>query len=213
MFFSVNIPFRDHEVADYERRRYRGWDQRLVHHREMKILKKFLGIIAASRPGNTSAYALDSPCGYGRFARLLIDHNFRLASSDLSLAMVQRARLKDTSPRIPVGIVSNLTQGLPFKTNAFTLVFSMRFFHHLHHSADRRSALAEFARASGGWVILSYYQANPLHRLERALRRKIKREEAESAGLEIVNVRPLFRGIHAQHIALLRKIGILESDF
>lgn len=221
MFFLVDLPFQEHEVADYERRRYRGWDQRIVNRREMYILKKLLRLVTASPSAQIPAFALDAPCGYGRFTRLLVDRHFRMVSSDLSLAMVQRARAKDTTSGIPIGVVANLTEGLPFRAGAFGLVFSMRLFHHLHQSADRRRALVEFARISEVWTILSYYQTNPLHRLQRALRRKIKksktrikmirrrelREEAQSAGLEVVKIRPLFRGIHAQHIVLLKKFG------
>ncbi|MEW5900385.1 MAG: hypothetical protein AB1715_02860, partial [Acidobacteriota bacterium] len=79
--------------------------------------------------------------------------------------------------------------------------------------------LAEFGRVSSGWLILSYYQANPLHKAQRVLRRRVKRRktqikmisesefqaEVEAAGFRAVRVFPLFRGIHAQHIALLKK--------
>jgi hypothetical protein len=95
----------------------------------------------------------------------------------------------------------------------------MRFFHHLHRSEERRRALAEFAAASGAWLVISYYQANALHLLQRRLRRlagksraRIKmisrrefEEEAGAAGWEIVRVFSLFRGLHAQRIALLKK--------
>jgi SAM-dependent methyltransferase len=218
MFFSVSTGFQAQEVADYERRRYRGLDQRLVNAREMRILKKLLSMCppdAADGP----ARALDAPCGYGRFTGLLDKAGFTIFAADLSVAMVRRARARGPIAARPVGIVSNLTQGLPFRPGSFSLVFSMRFFHHLHESPARRAALAEFARATREWLIVSYYQANPLHLAQRAVRRKILRKttrikmisgsefrgEAASAGFEIVRVVPLFRGLHAQHIALLRK--------
>jgi hypothetical protein len=84
---------------------------------------------------------------------------------------------------------------------------------------DRRRALEEFAHASSSWLVLSYYQANCLHLLQRKLRRVVRRSrtrikmitraefesEARAADFEIVRIFPLFRGIHAHHIALLRK--------
>lgn len=219
MFFSVKMTFQDHEVADYERRRYRGFDQRWVHGREMRILRKALRIIQDEEPGRSSDLALDAPCGYGRFSALLIDAGYRPVSSDLSPAMVRRARAKDPISPAPLGVVADLTRGLPVRAGAFPLVFSLRFFHHLHKPEERRIALREFARASAGWLILSFYQANPLHRAQRALRRRIKksrtrikmisarefREEAAGAGFRVIRVFPLIRGIHAQHIALLKK--------
>lgn len=222
MFFSVKIGFQEHEVARYEKRRYRGLDQRLVHARETRILKRLLRAIAEASGAGGPGIALDAPCGYGRFAGLLGDAGYELFATDLSLAMVRRASAPRLSPTILIGIVSNLTQGLPFRRDAFDLVFSLRFFHHLHTSPERLSALSEFARASREWLIVSYYQANPLHLAQRAVRRKVLRKktrikmitagefrgEAASAGFEVVRVVPLLCGIHAQHIALLRKTGV-----
>jgi SAM-dependent methyltransferase len=220
MFFSANVPFQEHEVADYERRRYRGLDQRWVHRREVKILRRAIGLIRSEEPGKPSGLALDAPCGYGRFSGLLVEAGYRPVSCDLSLAMVRRACAKDLFSQIPMGIVGNVIRGLPVRAGAFPLIFSLRFFHHLHQREERRAAFSEFARASAGWLILSFYQANPLHRAQRTLRRRIKksrtrikmitsrefRGEAAGAGFRVVRVFPLFRGIHAQHVALLRKV-------
>ncbi len=221
MSSSAKTTFRDDEVADYERRRYRGLDQRLVHSREKAILSRMLESIVASAPAPRAGLplALDAPCGYGRFTGLLADAGFLPVSSDLSPAMVRRARSKDVNSINPIGIVSNLTAGLPFRSGVFRLVFSLRFFHHLHRTEDRRRALGEFARVSGGWILLSFYQANVLHLFQRRLRRLVKRSrtrikmigraefesDLRAAGLEIVRIVPLFRGLHAQHIALLKR--------
>ncbi len=166
-----------------------------------------------------TARALDAPCGYGRFGGLLGEAGYSVFAADLSVAMVKRARAHGAAPTSPIGIVANLTQGLPFRRGVFSLVFSMRFFHHLHESPARRAALAEFARATREWLIVSFYQANLLHLAQRAVRRKVLgkktrikmisgrefREEAAASGFEVVRIVPLFRGLHAQHIALLRK--------
>ena len=219
MFSSAERPFLDHEVADYERRRYHGLDQRLVHGREVRILKRALRLIRDAEMKTPSGLVLDAPCGYGRFSGLLSEAGYRPVSCDLSLAMVKRARAKDQISPIPMGIVGNVPQGLPVRSGAFPLVFSLRFFHHLHQPEDRRAALREFAGASASWLILSFYRATPLHRAQRALRRRLKksrtrikmitarefRDETAEAGFRVVRVFPLFRGIHAQHIALLRK--------
>jgi SAM-dependent methyltransferase len=219
MFFSVKLPFKEQEVADYERRRYRGLDQRIVHRREVKILRTMLGLVEDASPTTPSAYALDAPCGYGRFSALLLERQARLVSCDLSLAMVERAIRRGDISTVPMGTACNMTEGLPFQPGVFRLILSMRLFHHLHQSEERLSVLREFARTSAGWLILSFYQVNPLHRIQRKLRRKIKRsktrikmitrrefeEETEEAGFRVVRVVPLFRGIHAHHIALLKK--------
>jgi ubiquinone/menaquinone biosynthesis C-methylase UbiE len=133
--------------------------------------------------------------------------------------MVERAGEKHArSGKIP-GVVADAKQGLPFPHDVFSLVFSMRFFHHLHDKSDREAILKEFSRVTSDWVILSFYQRNALHVIQRKLRRRIMKkktrimmiprkefyQEIEDAGLSLIKVVPLFRGIHAHHIALLKK--------
>ncbi len=210
-----NRPFTEAEVADYERRRYRGLDQRWVHGREWRILRTFL---AAVRPLPT-ARILDLPCGYGRFARLLGEAEGRIVSADLSPAMVQKALERQGAAAVPLGVVADAKQGLPFRDGSFGLIFSVRFFHHLHEDEDRRAVLGEIARATSEWAVVSYYRLNPLHRLQRSMRRALKRTrtnirmipadvfrgEAEAAGFRMMKARALFPGLHAQTFVLLRK--------
>ena len=211
----MNTPFKKHEVDKYERRRYRGIDQRLVHGREMRILRRILHKI-----GPSSLPVLDIPCGYGRFSKLLQERGFSLISSDLSFPMVKRATEKQKEPGGILGIVVDAKKGLPFKRDVFFLLLSMRFFHHVHEKDEREVILKKFFRVTSDWVILSYYQKNLLHILQRKLRRRVMRkktrikmvsrrefhEEIRGAGLRVVKVFPVFRGMHAHHIALLRKI-------
>jgi len=206
--------FGDGEVRDYERRRYRGWDQKLVDAREKKIIRRLLE--GKSRKG---AFILDVPSGYGRFSGLLGEEASFLVSCDLSLSMVKRTLERQGKKEGHAGIVADATGGLPFKTGAFDGVCSMRFFHHLHREEDRRRVLDELARVSSEWVILSFYRANFLHRLQRWARKKMKksrtrikmvpgkafREEIRAAGFQAEKTQPLFRGIHAQHILSARK--------
>jgi len=220
---SAGASFDKHEVEDYERKRYRGIDQRVVHGREMRILRRILRRIEVNgqRGGADPQHALDIPCGYGRFSRLLQENGFFLVSSDLSFHMVKRAVDRHDNPeRIP-GVVADAKQGLPFKPDKFFLLFSMRFFHHLHEKEDREAVLKEFGRVTSGWMVLSYYQRNWLHLVQRKVRKRVMnkktkikmisrpefQEEIKGAGFEVVKVFPLFRGIHAHHIALLKKQG------
>ena len=214
---NKRVGFQEHEVEEYERKRYRGIDQRIVHFRERSILRKYLDNLDDS-PG----LILDLPCGYGRFSELLHSTNLPVVNCDISFFMVKRARNKTQEPErlSRMGVVADAKTGLPFKSNVFRCVFSLRFFHHLHESADRENILREFFRVSSEWVILSYYQMNVLHLLQRKLRRKLKRSrtsikmvspedirsEIAGAGLEAVKVKSLVKGLHAQRIALLKKI-------
>ncbi len=71
---KVSEPFHKHEVEEYERKRYQGLDQRIVNTREQSILKKFLEQITKKKD-----LALDLPCGYGRFSKLLRGQGLRPA--------------------------------------------------------------------------------------------------------------------------------------
>lgn len=217
MSTSTSRPFTPAEVADYERRRYRGLDQKLVHGREMRILGKMLNAAAPLRPGRV----LDMPCGYGRFSGLLGETGARRVSSDFSRAMVAQA-LRRPDSADAAGAVADAKKGLPFADGAFGLVFSVRFFHHLREAEHRRAVLGELARVTSAWAVVSYYRLNPLHRWQRALRRAVKRgrtrismipasefrEEAERAGFRVTRSRALFPGLHAQCFVLLRKEGV-----
>ncbi|MBM3297200.1 MAG: class I SAM-dependent methyltransferase [Candidatus Aminicenantes bacterium] len=221
MSTSADRPFTVPEVADYERRRYRGLDQRLVHGREMRILRSLLG---AARPLR-SAPVLDMPCGFGRFSGLLEETGGRVVSGDYSGAMVAQALRRRTSAAPPLGVVTDAKRGLPFADGVFGLVFSIRFFHHLREREHRRAVLGELARVSGEWAVISYYRLNPLHRGQRILRRAVKRsrtrismisgsefrEDAARAGFRTVISRSLFPGLHAQTFVLLKKENTKRS--
>jgi SAM-dependent methyltransferase len=216
---SSSRAFKEHEVKEYEQKRYRGIDQKLVHRKETRILERLLGRIP---PG--SGNALDIPCGYGRFSSLLGKKGWNFISCDFSFSMVKRAKAsRQENKRLKNwGVVADAKQGLPFKENTFSVLLCMRFWHHVHDPSERKAILGFFSGVTSEWVILSFYRVNALHRLQRRFRRKLKKSptrikmisreefnnEIKDAGFECLEVAPLFRGIHAQHVALLKKIKI-----
>ncbi len=218
MFSSTSLPFTEPEVADYERRRYRGFDQRLVHTREMRILAGFMDRVMAGRLRPDRV--LDAPCGFGRFTAILRRSGAEVVSCDLSRAMVKRALARIPAGGRAWGAAADIKRGLPFRAGDFGLTFSVRFFHHLHQPSDRLAVLGEMARVTSQWAVVSYYRLNPFHRLQRKLRRALRhsrtrikmltseefRLEAQRAGFHVVRAVPLFRGIHAQQFVLLEKM-------
>ena len=208
------VGFKEEEVKDYEQRRYRGLDQRIVAWRERKILKNLL-----KRIDNHPLRVLDLPSGYGRFSDLLLEQGFSLVSCDLSFYMVKRALARTKTGDRQWAVVADAKKGLPFKKNSFFLLLSMRFFHHLHSRPERESILRQFTYLSCRWLIISYYKRTFFHLLQRKLRRKIKKsktrlkmlsadefeEEIAQAGWRLVKECSLWKGLHAQHIALLEK--------
>lgn len=206
--------FEKHEVETYERKRYRGWDQRLVDAREQKILKKIFRKI-----GKDLKKVLDLPSGYGRFSDLVLGQGMSLVSCDLSFHMARRARERGSKSGWHQAVAADAKRGLPFKDAAFDGLLSLRFFHHVQEPEGREAILREYARVSSGWLILSFYQKNFLHSLQRRMRKKIKKtrtkikmlerkileREVEKAGFQKQASFPLFRGLHAQQILLLKK--------
>jgi SAM-dependent methyltransferase len=219
-------------VRDYEKKRYRGIDQRIVQAREIRILKKIFRSVKGTRPG--PGPILDLPCGYGRFSSFLLGQGLGLVNTDLSFHMVKRACQKieeaggavsgdgsvpGPSPKHALGVVGNAKQGLPFRKDVFPVVFSIRFFHHVHDPPERETILGEFLRVSSAWAVVSFYRMNALHLFQRRLRRLVNKsrtrikmiepgrfeQEAEAAGFEVMKIYPLIRGVHAYHIALLKK--------
>lgn len=162
---------------------------------------------------------LDLPCGYGRFSYFFLERRFPLVSSDFSFYMVKRARDRSSQEGFHNGVVADAKGGLPFKRNSFSVLLSMRFFHHLQSKEERDFILKEFSYVSAEWLILSFYKKTLFHFLQRKLRRKVKKsrtrismisnrefkEETAKAGFRVVKNFPLFRGIHAHHIVLLEK--------
>jgi len=208
------VGFKEEEVKDYEQRRYRGLDQWIVDWKEKKILKTLL-----KRIDNHPLRVLDMPSGYGRFSKLLLEQSFTLISCDLSFYMVKRALAKTRTKGRQWAVVADAKKGLPFKKDSFSFLLSMRFFHHLHSRPEREYILKQFISLSCRWLIISYYKRTFFHLLQRKLRHKIKKsktrikmlsgyefeEEIAQAGWRLVKECSLFKGLHAQHIALLEK--------
>jgi len=215
-------PFTRQEVIHYEKKRYKGIDQRLVHARENHILAQLFKKI-----DNTPGTALDIPCGYGRFSNFLREKGFIPVSLDYSYQMVTRAVEASKNDHGSLGIAADAKKNLPFKSNSFNVLFSMRFFHHVHEPHEREFILKEFARVSQKWVVFSYYQTSCFHLFQRRLRKTFNKDQAnikmisrdelqslsEKAGLKILRVIPVLKGIHSQNIALLSKSSGRQPGF
>lgn len=195
------------------RRRYGSPDQRLVHERELRVVRELLR--GRARPREV----LDSPCGYGRLAPLIqelqpkqvlfLDRNpLRLEALAVSPLLAQgSARLR-----------GDLLAGLPLREGAVELSFCFRFLQHLRSAQLRRTALSELRRVTRGALISSYYRAGGLHQLSQqvgfqlGLRRSQPlsflgpaqlAEEAERAGWRLAADRAALPGLHAQRVILL----------
>jgi len=206
------------EVVSYEATRYKG-DQKLLDRREQAILSELLGIVAG---GRRDLHALDVPSGFGRFCAVLLQVSSRLIDADRSESMALRAstRAKELGGKETGGVGADLTQ-LPFRDGQFDVVLCMRLLHHIHDAQARQRMFAELARVTKKHVVISFYDKNAIHQLQRTLstitnkkRRASRiffypvaqfRAEIEEAGFQLRELRVPVRLVHAQRIALLEK--------
>jgi len=109
---------------------------------------------------------------------------------------------------------------LPFTSGAFDVVFNLRYLHHLHMRDEQRKAVAELARVSRPYVVLSYYRRSNLHALQRRVQhvtRGSRRQRpamieshefdrlVRDAGCRSVSDQPLLSWLHAQRVVPLER--------
>jgi SAM-dependent methyltransferase len=195
----------------YLRHRY-GGTQRLVDWRERRLVGSLLARVG--RP----ARVLDVPSGYGRFVPQL----GALATEQLVCADIDRPRLVALTgaERGSSVVQADLQGALPFRTAGFDVVFNLRYLHHAKTASERERALAELARVSRRYVVVSYYRRSNLHAVVRWLQKLTRRNRrgepamiaaaefqrlVHGVGYRAVRDRALLPGFHAQRVVLLEK--------
>jgi SAM-dependent methyltransferase len=198
----------------YLRHRY-GGTQRFVDWREQRLVASLLRRIG--RPTRV----LDVPSGYGRFTPALDATAVeRLVCTDIERSRLQGLRSAAAEQRPPSVVQADLRGALPFATGAFDLVFNLRYLHHADARDEPRRALAELARVSARYLVVSYYRRSNLHavvrdvqRVTRGNRRRgpymLERQEFErllrEVGCRAVRARPVLPWFHAQRVVLVEK--------
>jgi SAM-dependent methyltransferase len=139
-------------------RRYARRSRRRAR-REAELLAGVLATLGLS------GVALDVPTGSGRMAPLL------------ARAGAARVLLADSSPEMlaaaPAGAardrIAARAERLPLGDSSVELTLCMRFLHHLEPAAAA-PVLAELARVSGRWIVVSFFHPLSAHGLSRGLR-------------------------------------------
>jgi ubiquinone/menaquinone biosynthesis C-methylase UbiE len=205
----MTFPDRQH-VAEYERRRYRSPDQKLVNRREQVVVQEIIRTL-----GLTKAHVLDVPCGYGRFSTVFASRGAEVICADVSPAMVGRARDQIHEQRNTARFVVMDIRHLPFRDDAVDVTFTIRLFHHRFAREQMSQILRELARVSRRWVVLSYYRPSLVHSLTRRARRlssqismiptKELKAELSQTPLIVRTSRHLIPFLHAQTMLVLEK--------
>jgi ubiquinone/menaquinone biosynthesis C-methylase UbiE len=198
--------YTDRTAREYRRNRFRTLDQRIVDHAERRALARL--IRCRLKAGDR---ALDVPSGYGRFAEILSSEGIWTVHADRSTAMLRLGLQDEFQEGSPV--IADV-RSLPFRSDAFDLVMSVRMLQHLDPEGSR-AALSELTRVCRRTLVLTFYAPTFLHRLQRRLsgRKRLnlmRFEEVKSrvkgAGMRVRLSRKLLPFYHAQSVAVFEKI-------
>lgn len=109
---------------------------------------------------------LDVPCGTGRFRSMLQQHCSSLLSIDASFEMLAAA---PSSPQLQAS-----AHQLPLVDGAVDFILCSRLLHHFETGAERAIVLAELARVSKRWIVLSYFDDANFQAWRNKLRGKFR---------------------------------------
>lgn len=152
--------YRNDSRADfYAKDRFAG-RRKATDSRDKRALERALDLVGAE------GRVLDCPCGAGRITPVLRSRGLDVTGMDVSLQMLkQAAALHD-----PYRPVQGDALVLPFRDASFDTVVSMRFLYHLAAPAERVTALAEMARVSKRYLIISFFDSRTLQSVEKKLK-------------------------------------------
>lgn len=196
-------------VIGYEKTRYKHLDQKLVNHQEHRIIKKLI-----MKAGLKDSFILNLPCGFGRFTDLFEVFHNKIVFFDLHPQMVRRC--KERYQKRGHLFLNGTIRNLPFKTQSFDAILTIRFFHHYFEKEDRLAMLQELQRVTKRWIITTYYQSSFLHGIIKKINDRGNRivmfkkedfyKELLSVGLKPITEKSPLPFLHAQRFLLLEKI-------
>ncbi len=164
--YGAREAYQDTTVAQrYETSRFSGLTGKLGNWLDRRAVHALLS--AHLPPG---ARVLDLPAGTGRFLDLLAPR-YTITGADVSLEMLGQARRRNAQVDGATFAQADATR-LPFATDAFDCVMSIRFLGHLPDDVRRR-AFAEMARVSRAYVLIEACLNAPIPRATRRLRRRL----------------------------------------
>ena len=199
-------------VETYEGRRYTGRSQGFLDRLEQSCMERLFQNSGAT-PGQT---VLDLPCGYGRFAPLLVGLGLTPLWGDISFAMVHRTSRRPEA-KSGIGQLASNAEQIPLGTNAVDGAICIRLIENFRLSQRRTEILRELGRVVHRWLVVSFYDGTSIHGKTKRLACKMRgkevsvmmqsrasfRAEAESAGLDVASFQAPAPFVHAHTFALL----------
>ncbi|MCU0728205.1 MAG: class I SAM-dependent methyltransferase [Planctomycetes bacterium] len=206
--------FTEEGAEEYAGKYRKGWLRRLSARREASCVKRAL---AAAGAGGA---ILDLPCGAGRFTETLARTGQPYVAADLSMPMVRAGR---AAAGTPVAALRADARRIGLKDRSVDGAVSIRLLHHFPDAGERRRILAELARVSRRFLVVTFldrdswkqraHRRNPARPPRRAaIGREELREDAERLGFRVAGffaVSSLFSG---QTAAALVREGAGKSQ-
>lgn len=197
-------------AADYDEHRFRTPRRIRRNARKWNAIQKALALTGGVKS------VVDLPCGTGRFTGHLARAGYEVVGSDISLEMMQQAsRLPSVQHANIAGYVRADAEALPFGTKSVDCLVTIRFLFHVDPQTRRRM-LREFGRISRRWIIADYRHKYSLRYavwklgdtlgltkkpFERVSLKSMK-SEFEDAGLRVVKIIPVRRGLSDKWVVL-----------
>jgi ubiquinone/menaquinone biosynthesis C-methylase UbiE len=182
--------------------------------REDAIIKEWLSRLPPK------AHVLDLPCGTGRMIKNITQLGFQYTGGDISPHMIDEAKREAAgNPNVVCFLEADLEK-LPFEDNSFDCIIIWRI---LHHQADphvRERILAEAARVTRRYVLVSFHHLLSATALRKFIQRTCfgrqqngrpithwrLRHEAERSGLRLVETKGLRKYVSINWYACFEKI-------
>jgi len=139
---AVRSHWKDKTIVEgYEQSRYGNIRRSLSHYLDCDAIDAFI----KNNFGNEDILLLDLACGTARLTRTIFRQNRKIISMDYSENMLLDAKNKAERQSMPFYPVRADGFCLPFKTNSFNGIFTVRFIRH-YKEAERRKIYAEIYR-------------------------------------------------------------------
>jgi SAM-dependent methyltransferase len=163
---------------------------------------------------------LDIPCGTGILGGILRDFPFRIVASDISVQMMELAKLEYPADRLEDCVQADITH-TPFPRESFDCIVTLGFLHRVPPEV-KRSALDEISALCTRVAIVSCSVDTRSQRLKHAILARIRRNhvpapcpatlkgivtECETAGFRVARAFYVIPFLSAEAILVLEKRG------
>jgi 2-polyprenyl-3-methyl-5-hydroxy-6-metoxy-1,4-benzoquinol methylase len=149
--------------SEYIKSRFGSKRMNKIDEIEKELTDHFVSLIGGD------STLLDIPCGSGRFLNRFRGLR-RVIAMDINKGMVDEAEMRN--PFDNIEFMLSGVQKIPLENNAVDAVFCMRLLHHIENKNEIKAIMAEIARVSRKFVLISFYRKGGLRYWLKKIRGK-----------------------------------------